>query len=109
MPALHASEAEGSKPEGDPDLYISKTNPYPETYAKGDWDCSTQGTDICSIGHENIKTNDIFYIGVRCYKPCSFRLFPQLLSLNPIEDGVPLEIDFRAQETKLFTFYIAQG
>jgi len=33
----------------DPDLYISESNEYPDSYSNSDMICSSNGLDVCTI------------------------------------------------------------
>jgi hypothetical protein len=81
----------------------------PSKYEESEWTCSTYGKETCSISHANITKGDKFYIGVRCYNACRFSMFPQLTNEVELDDGVEMQLDFNAQETKLFKFKVPKN
>lgn len=64
---------EGEEIFSDPDIHISKTEQFPSKY-HSDWYSERYGDDIISIGKENVKTNDIFYIGMYCEYKCKYKI-----------------------------------
>lgn len=48
---------------GDPDIYISTTEPYPDSFSNSEIRCTTNGLDICVINDTSIADNSTFYIG----------------------------------------------
>lgn len=58
----------------DPDIFISRSFNYPNSYGNADLVCTSNGMDVCPILSENITDNSTFYIGIKCYTQCSFAL-----------------------------------
>ena len=52
--------------ESDPDIYISKSEQYPNASSDSDWQCAAYGKDTCTINHKNITLDSDFYIGIAC-------------------------------------------
>jgi len=68
--------------------------------------CASYGKDTCSINHQDVRKGDSFYIGVRCFETCSYTIMPFLTDEFMLDDGVQMALDFQAQESKVFKFYI---
>jgi hypothetical protein len=46
------------------------------------------------------------YIGVKCAQQCRFKLQAFLAAQIRLDDGQELQLNFEAEETKIFKFYV---
>jgi hypothetical protein len=58
----------------------------PSSQNTSDFLCSTFGKDICVIPYASLKVANQWFIGVRCYKTCNFKLLVQLKTPIELED-----------------------
>ena len=61
----------------DPDIFISKINPFPNSFENEEWVCNAFGLDICVINSKNIEPNTTFYVGVSCFQNCQYSLLAE--------------------------------
>lgn len=73
---------------GDPDIYISKTEDQPSyTPDMYDWSCNSFGKDTCLIPAIKLKQGDILHIGVTCRnKNCMYSLHTSIVEKTNIEE-----------------------
>ena len=78
----------------------------PSSQNTSDFLCSTFGKDICVIPYTSLKDSNQWYVGVRCYKPCNFKLLAQLKTPIEIEDTKEYQLQFGTEDTNLFKMWI---
>ena len=69
----------------DANIFISKSNKFPTSKLNSNFHSEIYGNKLISIPSNEIKSNEIFYIGILCEKICDFSLkieFSQELKLN---------------------------
>jgi hypothetical protein len=74
---ISVSPSDKFKEFSDPDIFISKSIPFPTRIAN-DWKSSNLGQDFISIEAKEISQGAVFYISVYCEKKCGFKLNLQL-------------------------------
>ncbi|CDW81420.1 UNKNOWN [Stylonychia lemnae] len=73
----------------DPDIYISKTVRFPNSSLDSEWQCSSYGRDTCTIHHDDIKPDDVFYIGITSpHGECHLSLFTMTSDEFKLDDGI---------------------
>ena len=58
------------------------------------------------IPYANLKESKQWYVGVRCYKACNFKLLAQLKTPIEIEDKKEYQLQFGIEDTNLFKMWI---
>ncbi len=91
----------------DPDVYISAEDNIDEgNYWEAKWQCSSYGKDTCGIPHSELEEGMIFTVIVKCIDNCKFELEPTFENELELNNGVPVQIYFETDETKIFKFKI---
>ena len=102
----------------DPDIFISSTFQYPDSYSNSEMICTSNGLDVCTIPESNITDNKTFYIGIKCYTQCSFALKATYseedffsLSENPNTDTLlgTYNLEFQSNDAKIVKFFIPEN
>ena len=78
---------EGDELFSDPDIHVSKKNKYPKKKEEAEWYSQRYGNDILTIPSEDVKSNDIFYIGMYCEFKCRYELNAYLADEVEMEIG----------------------
>ena len=78
---------EGDELFSDPDIHVSKINKYPKGKSKAEWFSQRYGNDILTIPSEEVKPDEIFYIGMYCEFKCRYELNSYLTEELEIEIG----------------------
>jgi hypothetical protein len=58
------------------------------------------------IPHASLKESNQWYIGVRCYSACNFKLLAQLKTPIEIEDTKEYQLQFGTEDTNLFKMWV---
>jgi len=95
-----------SDSRSDPDLYISKTNSKPSSYADSDWGSSVSGEDVVSISQKNISTNNTFYVGVKCFRACNFNISAFFSDEILVKTNVYHTINMIAGDSKVLKYEV---
>ncbi|CDW91451.1 UNKNOWN [Stylonychia lemnae] len=95
-----------SETQGDPDIYLSKTNNKPNSRANSDIACESSGRDVCTVNHKQLIKGQNIYIGVKCLEDCKYLLKANIFEPVILEDGQDEQIDFATDESKLFKYYV---
>jgi hypothetical protein len=90
----------------DPDLYISKSNNKPNSYASSDWGSSVTGEDVISISNKNISANQTLYIGIKCFKACKFNLSAIFSKEMEVKTNIYHTIHMNKGESKVLTYKV---
>ena len=99
----------------DPDIFISTSNPNPDSFSNSDQICSSNGLDVCTIPSSNITDNTTFYIGIKCYTQCSFALKASYdseyfftLQENPNTETLvgSYNLEYESTGAKILKFYV---
>ena len=102
----------------DPDLYISESNEYPDSYSNSDMICSSNGLDVCTIPDSSITDNKTFYLSIKCYSQCSFAMKATyaiedffILQESPENDTLLAthNLKFDSNEAKVVRFFIPEN
>lgn len=90
----------------DPDLYISKSNQKPNSYSTSDWGSSVTGEDVVSISSWNISVNSTFYIGIKCFKACNFKISALFSDELEVKTNVYHSISIHKGESKVLRYWV---
>ena len=97
---------EGEEIFSDPDIYVSKTNPQPNSPESSTWYSERYGNDILSIPSEEVKKGEKFYIGMYCQFKCRYILFSYLSEEILIKIGVVNTVTLNANSSMHYYFNI---
>eukprot|EP01022_Parablepharisma_sp_SALTPOND_P035050 TRINITY_DN93_c0_g1_i1.p1 TRINITY_DN93_c0_g1~~TRINITY_DN93_c0_g1_i1.p1 ORF type:complete len:1696 (+),score=117.78 TRINITY_DN93_c0_g1_i1:149-5236(+) len=89
----------------DPDIYISKSTPYP-SISTNDWRCQAYGQDICVIPKETIAPNVTFHATIYCQKKCTYKLNVALRDEVVLDEGNRVSDTLPASESRLYRFTV---
>eukprot|EP00347_Sterkiella_histriomuscorum_P020253 403338511 len=93
--------------DSDPDIFISKTNKFPNSSADSEWQCASYGRDTCAIHHSDVKKGDNFYIGIVCPRSvCNLQIISMTSDEFKLEDGVEFQTQLVQNEARIFKFKI---
>jgi len=87
-------------------MFISKTNSKPLSYTDSDWGSSVVGEDIVSISSKNISKGDVFYVGVKCFKKCSFNLSAHFSEEMQVKSNVYYTLNLVKGDTKVLRYSV---
>ena len=59
------------------------------------------GEDIVSISSKNISSGDTFYVGVKCFKKCSFNLSSHFSEEMTVKSNVYYTLNLVKGDTKV--------
>ena len=102
----------------DPDIFISSTFQYPDSYQNSELICTSNGLDVCPIPEANITDSKTFFIGIKCYTQCSFALKATYtaedffsLSENPGTDTLigTYNMDYTDNDARIVKFLIPEN
>lgn len=93
----------------DPDLYISSTNLYPNSYGTAEMVCNAFGLDICVINASKITANSTFYVGVSCYQDCEYYLLAEYNSEVFLSLGQEVFIRYYESASEIAKIYIPKN
>lgn len=99
----------------DPDIFISGSSKYPDSFSNADIICTSNGLDVCVVPEKNITSNSTFYVGIKCYTQCSFAIKATysyeeffILQEDPNSEtlSATFNLDFPTNDAKVVKFYI---
>ena len=92
----------------DPNIYISKSYPYPSNKEEADWYSDQYGNDILSIPNHALGKDEMFYIGLHCPKKCNYELKAYLSNEIELELGRIYYIKIPKKSTQSYFIKINQ-
>ena len=96
--------------ESDPDIFISKTDKFPNSTLTSEWQCQSYGKDTCVVNSLNLTRGDTFRLGVICHVQgnvsCEYQLRVLLTEELELEDGVEFQTYLYKEDARVFTFTI---
>ena len=92
----------------DPDLFISFTNPFPNSYENSEKVCNAFGLDVCVVNSSQIAINSSFYVGISCYLDCEFYVMAEYNSEVFLQLGQEVIIRYYDTASEIAKFYIPE-
>jgi hypothetical protein len=90
----------------DPDIYISRTEPFPNSPATSDWYCAKKGSETCIVEDGDFAVSDTLYFGITCLDECKYKLkiwYAEVLDLSQSERQ---QIRFDAYSTYIMSLNV---
>lgn len=93
-------------PQGDPDIFISRINDYPNNIDNSEIVCSSFGLDVCTVANGWIEDNSTFFIGITCYSDCQYSLYAEYSDEIRMQLGQELLLKFHKTAAIIAKIYI---
>ena len=91
---------------GDPDLFISSSNPSPHSYESSELVCNAFGLDICVFNASRIQPGMIVHVGVSCFQDCEYSLLAEYNSEVFLTLGQEVIVRYYDSASEIAKFYI---
>lgn len=88
----------------DPDVYVSLENERPIDKSTSTWYSESYGSDIISIGSDNVSEGRRFYLGVYCQYKCKYILKAELKNLIELKAGETNRYTIKKDHSLSFRF-----
>jgi len=95
---------EGDELFSDPDIHVSKKNKYPKSKEQAEWYSQKYGNDILTIPSEEVKSGEVFYIGMYCEFKCRYELNSYLADEVEVKIGRVYSIALKKKSS--LSYYI---
>ena len=94
-------------PISDPDIYVSRSNQYPNSTTNSDLSGSSSGYDMITINSQDITQNDTYHFGVKCSSvTCNFTLRLQYTGEYYMSIGYTVRLFYRSTATEVLRLNI---
>lgn len=92
----------------DPDIFISRTEQYPNSPETASWYCVKKGSETCIVADGDFAVSDTLYFGVFCLRDCSYKLKIWYAEVADLLESERQQIRFEAYSTYIMQLYIPE-